>query len=405
MGARIANGLLLAAGMATLLGAAAFAFGAGVWSWRDLTVGVRWYGGVQGRSPAVLAAAIGAAAIGALALVVALRERRRWKGTRTRSDAVDAKRLRRVRQHLDRELCRPSPRREIVVDALLGELVDLEARALLLAPAGMVTQVSFEIGGELLPLTTMPEALYGQVRAQLQLLVDAPGDGEGRLDFRSSTRVDELRVLLGHDAQGPTVLVQVLRRHDPSEIPPSSSPRPSARRRNVSTLVRLESPPAAAGEPRALLYGEDDPTDSRSGLLVGLDPSAESEVAPLVAPRAARPLGRLESGLLLTTTALLLCAVTSFFAPAYSWGVKRLGRGENNAPWRQVAVEITSRPAGASVTIAARRRGQTPLRTSAECRDLPITVVVEAADHVAWQWHGVCPSAGPLVLHAALLPR
>jgi hypothetical protein len=167
--------------------------------------------------------------------------------------------------------------------------------------------------------------------------------------------------------------------------------------------VRLE--PAAPAASAAPLYGEDDPTDSRSGLLVGLDPSAESEVAPLVAPRRRRPLGRLELGLRIAAAILLLTSVTSFFAPAYRWGLGRLARGERNAPWRQVAVEITSEPAGASVTIATRRHGQTPLRTSAQCRDLPITVLVEAAGHVAWQWHGICPSGGPLVLHASLLPR
>ena len=153
VGARIANGLLLAAGLAILLGAAAFAVGGGVWSWSDLTSGVRWYAGVQGRSPAVLAASALAALIGAAVLVLTLRgrpERRRARsagaGALLGRRAVDARHLHRARWRLDREICRPTPQIEKVVDSLLGALIDLEARALLLERADRVGQVAFDIG-------------------------------------------------------------------------------------------------------------------------------------------------------------------------------------------------------------------------------------------------------------------
>jgi hypothetical protein len=408
VGARIANRLLLLPGVVFLVGVAAFVVGSRPTSWTELGVGVVWYGVHAAHRLLAVSGAV-AAAIGLALLIVSLRGRAAFRRqlllgrARTRPDGTRALRL--ARRTLDRELCRPGPQLERLVDVLLGVLVDLEASALLLQPSAMVVDISLLFGGAPVAVASMPEPLYRQLLAQLRRLiaVDEGADGAGQIDLRSSTAVEELYLELRSDGQGATAAsVQVLRRLDRDQLARLKRGAAGQERRRSAMIIRREE---LRGGPTAPFVGEDDPTDSRSGLLSGLDPSGESEVVPLIPPGTHRPVGALEITLRLVMGMVLLSTLVAFFTPALRWGWTRLSSGQLTAPWREVELQIDSAPQGGVVIIGGRRRGVTPLRTTEPCRGRRISVLVEARGHRAWQWEGRCPDVGNLKIAAALQPR
>jgi hypothetical protein len=407
---RIVNWVLVLPAVVFLVGVAAFVVGSGPSNWTDLGLGAVWYGAHAAYRPLATGAAT-VAIVAPVLLVVALRGRSLFRrqlalGRAARRRPGGTRALRLARRALDRELCRPHPQPEGVVDALLGVVVDLEASALLLEPSAMVVEISLVLDGGPVAVTTMPEPLYRQLLRQLRRLIAVAdgADGAGQLDFRSSTSVEELHLELRSDERGVTaVSVRVLRRLERPQLARLKRDAIGQERRRGAMVVRRE-PPRHVGDATAPFVGEDDPTDSRSGLLSGLDPSGESEVVPLIPAGARRPVRPLEVTLRLALGLVLLTTLVIFFSPALRWGWARISRGDRTAPWREIKLHISAEPAGV-VIIRGQRRGTTPLHTTEECRGERISVLVEARGYLAWQWEGLCPEAGDLALAAVLQPR
>jgi hypothetical protein len=423
MQVRIANWILLGGAVAFLLGLASFHVSSATWSWAELGEGWWWYSIHEGRplEGGLLLLGLG---LGLSIVAVAWRSRvlysRLSVRVPARSPAVldEKKLLGHVQQLLDREICHPRTRAERLVDTLLGVVVDFGFTELLLAPGSMVVEISLKRDDQFQSVTNMTPPFYKKVLALLRLMigVEGEGEGEGQIELRSSRRVEQLRILISPGAEGIDTRIQVLSRVNLSakkgaatssdrSAPQAASTKPL--RAIPSTVLRLENTPPPnwqTGEIPLLFSGQNDGTDSHANMIIGLDPSSESEVMPLVGITRERPVGMMESWLKMAFSLTLAVAVVLYFWEAYGWGVKWISAGLTTAPWRDLALVIRSEPRAGTVTLSGRALGRTPLRTVVQCRGRKIEVVVRTQGFRAWQWSGLCPRTGPLELSAQLQP-
>jgi hypothetical protein len=417
MVARIANLLLLSACFAAVAGAAAFIVAAPPASWGELAEGVVWYGAHQWGTLSLWLVCASAAATGSvLALGVhhrsrfpleqtrrverALRQDRRAGSGRAGSGRVD-----RARRELERELLRARHRVDEIVDLLLGTLLDLGASELRLEPGAMVVGVTVVLDGKPAPMVSMSPPQYARVVGQLRLMLGGERHDRGELEVRSSARMDLLRVDLEEGPRGTTSRLVFVGPGGDSSARASgreADPLKPTRRSIVHRLERAPLRDAHTGELPQPFIGEDDSTDSEAGLITGFDPSAESEIGPVLALRERRPVMGLEAWLRWGTGLCLLALALAFSWRAYSWGLGRLLSGRGNAPWREVLLTIRSRPNQARVLVQGDLRGRTPLTLLEQCKGRRMDVVIQAQGYVAWQWSGICPAAGHLELRGDL---
>ena len=73
--------------------------------------------------------------------------------------------------------------------------------------------------------------------------------------------------------------------------------------------------------------------------------------------------------------------------------------------WRAVALHITSEPEGADVYVDDRGVGRTPVELRQHCMGKSVRIRIVHRGFAIWQWHGICPGSGPLVLRADLQRR
>jgi hypothetical protein len=299
-----------------------------------------------------------------------------------------------ARRKLEAELLRGRHSPELSLDALLGTLVDLEAGELVVEPGQMVVTASLVLpDGSSHPLASMAGAQYRDLLGQAELVAGQGEGGEGEIDLRSPGRSDRIRLSRREGPRGPVLRLSL-----------AAGPV----RRRPSTLLRMEASPAVrrrSGEVSGLSFvGPDEITDSRSGLLAGIDPSSEPEIAPVVTPAEKRPVTGLEAWLGLASALLLLLLLGALLWPAQAWALRRLLEGKTTAPWREISLVVESRPSGARVQVGGERRGSTPLRLREPCGRRWLEVIIEAPGHLAWQWTGICPPRGELRLQATLQP-
>jgi hypothetical protein len=398
---RLANGLLLAAPLVLLAGVGGFLVASTPASWDELVDGVRWYA----IGPASSWPVLGTLAAGLLTWVgwmaLALRNRGRFRADAVARAAASRipdqdRQLRLARRSIDRALRSRPP--DAGLGPLLGAMVDLDARELCLEPGEMLVSASVELQDRSRqPLCNLTDAQWKALReqaGQIGALGEAP-EADGELDLRSPGGDDTIAV---HREQGPRGAWLRFRLLAPAAACRSPRPvllRPEARppeRRPTGELARLNLP------------GPDDTTDSGSGLLTGLEPSAETEIAPVVKTAERRPVRGAELWVRLSGSALITVLLAVVFVPAHAWGLRYLLRGEVTAPWREVEVRVQSRPTGADVQVGGEPRGRTPGTFREPCGGRRLQVMVEARGYAVWQWTGICPGRGVLWLEAVLQP-
>lgn len=409
MGTRLAKGMLLAAPLLLLLGMVAFLFGSGPAGWDEIVDGLRWYLAARWEHRALLLPALGALlVVWAGWLGLALRNRARFRaGAAGRVAAAPSPpgletRLMATRRELESALLRGRHRPEISLDALLGALVDLEVGELVVEPGEMVVTACLVLpDGSRHPLSSMGLAQYRELLDQATLvggLGQAGEGGEVEIDLRSPGRSDRIRLGRHDGPRGPVLRLRLA----------ASGATGPVRPRQRATVLRLEAGPDVrrrSGEVSGLSFvGPDEITDSRSGLLAGIDPSSEPEIAPVVTPEEKRPVRGVEAWLALASALLLLLVLGALLWPAQAWALRRLLEGRTTAPWREISLVVESRPSGARVQVGGERRGKTPLRLREPCGRRWLEVIIEAPGHLAWQWTGICPPRGELRLKATLQP-
>jgi len=403
---RLANSLIALAGGVALAGLIGFVLAAQPWGWDDLAEGVRYYASHR-EVPGlllVLLAVLTVLGIALLPLMVRGRARFRAEAAR-RAEApphdpqAAEKRLERIRRRLDQGLTRARHSGEGTLDALLGALVDLEASELRVAPGEMLEVVTAIDGDQHHPLATLAAPQRARLTEQACLVSGAKEGAPGELELRSSHGADPIQVIL----EGPVLRLRLL---TPEDRAAAASGREPTRPRVRGTVIRLEQAHIGwrTGEWSQTTYrGVDDTTDDHSGMITGLDPSGEAEIAPLVRRRVPRPLTGIEAWLRLAAGTVLASVLLLFFTPALAAGVTWAFTGRLRAPWKEVAIEVTSRPTGARVLVGTHPRGTTPILLREACKGRLLRLLVEAPGHLAWEWSGLCPARG-LRLEAELRP-
>jgi hypothetical protein len=428
---KITRALLALCLLLFLAGVASFHLGSGTWSWVELPEAWIWYWGRQREHLLPLCLALGATiGLGSALAVVTARARDRFRralaqGQLKRRRAVDLDDdalVKRARRELNGALRDPHARPERLVDALLGTIVDSGAHALKLAPAGAGVAITLIREGRPLPATSMERPQYERVVALLRLMSGIEGDGEGKMDLRSSRRADRLRITFSGDARDTATTLRVIGRDDPTD--PAAVTRATGRaatdgplsvaeaqasplRRVPSTVARLEEPiqPAnVTGELPVLFSGDEDTTDSHLSTVLGLDPSSEGEIAPVIAAEGQRPIGPPERWLRLALGLSLGLSLLIYFWEAFGWGQRWLTTAAQTAPWRDVVINLSSRPRAGTVSIQGHPIGRTPMQLKLPCRGRKIEVVIQARGFRSWQWGGICPDSRRLDLEAWLQP-
>ncbi len=123
-------------------------------------------------------------------------------------------------------------------------------------------------------------------------------------------------------------------------------------------------------------------------------PSAEHEIAPVVAQQQRRPRTPLERALRISTMTLVALALLAFFGPAILGAARRALTGAPDDRWRAVPLSVGSDPSGARVFVEDQPRGVTPYLTRERCRGRTVHLRVELAGHNIWQWSGFCSADG-----------
>jgi hypothetical protein len=178
---------------------------------------------------------------------------------------------------------------------------------------------------------------------------------------------------------------------------------PGARRRLATpTFERIGSGPL-----RPLGSGELNlPRSDFSDVSVDVPmPSGEQEVGALRVARPIRERGRWERSLGLCAAGALLLLVLILFGEALVGGVRAAISGRSDDRWRAVQLSITSYPSRAQVFIQGRLVGQTPLEITRRCRGRTVRVRMALPGYQVWQWRGLCPASGTLILEAVLQPQ
>lgn len=308
--------------------------------------------------------------------------------------------LRQARWILDKQIARPSPKMEAVIDALLGVCLDVEAQELYMDPGPMGVEVSLKADGDLLPVTSLPTGMYQKVLHRLRQMIHATKTGQGVVDFHSSSGVEQIRISLEQSYAGIGTRLQVL---GTTSSVPQVHQQPGRRKRPSSVVFRLE--PEAIGDITGefrVLPVDGKKTGENTGRFMLSDPSGSQEIAPLVRAASVRTVGAVESWVRLALAACAALLVIIFFSDAYAWAMSRVVSGHQGVPWRDVTLVLRADPVPGEVSIQGQSRGRTPLVTVEPCRGQAIEVLVRAQGYSPWQWGGICPDRGPLQLHARL---
>jgi hypothetical protein len=380
--------------------------------WADLAAATRYMMADRWVLLVILAGLLGVLTVALLIIVnrsvaTARREHRPVKGVKVVSAGpkrveVEGERLvRRARRVLDIEICRSRPQVDRVVDVLLNAPGDFEVQRLCMEPADMVVEVSLGHGDKRFVVTTMPPPLYEQVLEQLREMIGTSDvTGDGILDLRSSKSASRMLVRLQRREGGIQTRLDLVSEANEADVGPIK------KQRSKSVVFRFERQPSIAevvtGEFPVPPMEEHDGTDPGSGMITGMGPSGETEVAPLVEPARERHVGRTEVALRLVLGLLMIGTTVLLFWHAFGWGVARTA-GARVAPWRNVTIKVDSTPLGGEVFIAGKARGRTPLTVLEPCRGRAIEVLVRAEGFTTWQWSGICPSSG-VDLSASLKP-
>jgi hypothetical protein len=397
---RAANLLMLISALLLLLGGTALVLASGPQGWSDLTSASVYM--VRGHGAFLAVLFLFAVGVAAPLIVLALRSAAAARRLGAAPPAAarriapdDEKLVGRARRRLDLEICRARPDVDRVVDVLLGAPGDLEARALHLKPAGMLVEISLEVGERRHAITSLPPPLYSQVLDRLRAMIGSGETGDGVVELRSSTRSEPVLVRLKRGERGVEAKLQVVSRDEDEG--------PIRRRRSSSVVFRMERPTPISdvitGEFQVPPFEEHDGTDPGSGLLIGFGRPGGRDAKP-----PPREIGVAESWLRLVMGLLLIGLVVGTFWHAFGWGLQSIG-GHCRAPWRNVSIHLVSSPTGGEVSVAGTVRGQTPLTLVEPCRGRPILVLVRARGYSTWQWTGICPTSGRLELDAELQRR
>jgi TRAP-type C4-dicarboxylate transport system permease small subunit len=412
---RTANLLMLLSALLFLMGIGALVLVTGGQGWADLASATRQMVGDRWQLVLVLAVLLCGLTVALLVVVnrstaAALRERRPVRGVKAlpagppKVEAQGERGLvRRARRALDIEICRSRPQVDRVVDALLNAPADFQMQRVCLEPGETAVEVSLGLGDKRFVTTTIPPLLYEQVLEQLREMIGTSNaTGDGMLDLRSSTSVHRMLVRLQRHAGGVQARLELVSDDDEDD----GDVGPIKKHRSKSVVFRFERSPSIAevvtGEFPIPPMEEHDGTDPGAGMLTGLGPSGETEVAPLVAPARERTVGRTEVRLRLVLGLLMVGATVLTFWNAFGWAAARAA-GRRLAPWRDVPIQVTSTPLGGEVVIAGTARGRTPLTVREPCRGRAIEVLVRAEGFSTWQWSGICPASG-VNLSASLKP-
>jgi hypothetical protein len=402
--ARVAKLVLALAGLGLVAGAVGLLVAAGLEDWSDVAEGVRDYAlRVQRGQPLLGPLALTLLGIALALLGVSLHRRATFRRTRTARHRAAAARvelrdldrgLERSRRRLDRELTRARRDPERALEALFTTFTELEPGAVGLElapdPSGMAIAVTAELrGGKRQPLASTSDALLQRIVERLGEMLETRGRPRGELEFRTASGSTTIRVEVEELERGHRLRLR--------PAPDLTGPG-----RRVTFVARPDRTPIPE---RSGSYSVDDSTSRESGLLLGLDPTGEEEVAPVVASRERRPVVGLEAALRLLAALALAACVALAAGSALRAGWRRLRSGERTAPWREVVVQIESLPTGAEVSIDGAVRGQTPLARRELCKGRALSVLISAAGHRTWQWRGICPTRGALRLQARLQPR
>jgi hypothetical protein len=412
MKVRVANWLFLVAALGLAAGAGAFVLATDASGWADLTVALAWYAGEKWRLGLLSGVLL---LLLALPLVAVMIHGVLNAPRGTSPDGVDSETTRpppstfregelvvaRGRRAMDRELCRPVPEIDRVIDVLLGVPVDLGASRLVMDPGGMLVELSMTFDGKPWAVTSMAQPLYRRVVEQLRIMIGCGETGEGVVSLHSSKRTEPIQISLERVERGTRVRLEMVEAEGENAADSSLK----VRRRTNSAVFRLERPPmrdVITGEIPIPEFLESDVSDGGSG--VQPFPSAEREVAPVVPVRGRRVVRPLESWLRLALALALAAMPPLLFWEAYGWGLDRLATGAKHAPWREVGLVVDSTPVRGAVRIQGREKGETPLSTSLPCRGKAIEILVRAEGYSTWQWSGLCPQTGALRLVAQLRP-
>lgn len=401
--ARVAKLVLALAGLGLVAGVVGLFVAAGIEDWSDVAEGVRDYAlRVQRGQPLLGPLALCLLGIALALLGVSLHRRAAFRRTRTarhraavaRVELRDLDRgLDRARRRLDRELTRARRDPERALEALFTTLGELEPGAVGLElapdPSGMAVAVTAELRGKRQALASVSEALMQRIVERLGEMLETRGLARGELEFRGASVSTTIRVEVEELERGRRLRLR--------QAPDLTGPG-----RRVIFVARPDRTPIPE---RSGSYSVDDSTSRESGLLLGLDPTGEEEVAPVVASRERRPVVGLEAALRLLAALVLAACVALAAGGALQAGWRRLRSGERTAPWREVVVQIESLPTGSEVSIDGAPRGQTPLARRELCKGRALSVLISTTGHRTWQWRGICPSQGPLRLLARLQPR
>jgi len=409
MRVRIANGLLLAAVLVFITGTAGFLIGSAPVSWAEVADGARWsVEDLWARRLSLLPLGVVVVVLELAWLGLALRNRARFRAeaaARATTSHVPSSesRLRRARRRLDEGLRRMRRTPEAGLEALLGALVDLEALELTLEPGEMLATASLLLEDQSRPpLGSLTQAQVQAVLAQAELVSGVSAGEDGELTLHSPGGTDRIRLHLSEGPLGPVLQLR------PMAVGEGDGESTGPLRRHPSMVLRLDTTPPVrrpTGELSQPGYpGPDDTTDSNLAVLAGLEPSAESEIAPVVPATEPRPVGGLEAGVRLGSSLLVLIVLCLVFVPGQVWALRRLLGGQVTAPWREVSVLVRSRPSGARIDVDGETRGRTALRFVEPCGGRRLQIVVAAPGHSVWQWTGICPRNGELLLYAELQP-
>ncbi len=404
--ARLAKLVLALAGLGLLAGLVGFLLAAGLADWSDLAEGLGHYATRLAREQPLLLP-LGLTTLGVLLalLGITLQRRARFRSTRAlrhragvaRVELHDLNRgLDQARRRLERELTRSRREPERALEALFTTVVELEEGVSGLRlerdPSGMAVAVVAELRGRggRQPLVTTSDALYTRIVEHLAGMLGATGSSRprGELEFRSAARSTLIRFAVEETPQGVSLTLR-------------AAPDMTGPGRRLTFMARPDRTPLPE---RSGSYSVDDSTDRGSGLLLGLDPSGEDEVAPVVARRERRPVDGLEAGARLLGALALAACVALCAGRGLEAGFRWLRSGERTAPWREVAIRIVSAPEGAEVSIDGQVRGRTPLVLHELCKRRALSVLVGAPRHRTWNWRGICPARGALALEARLQP-
>ncbi len=411
---RIAKGGAIGAALLFLLGSAAFLYGSTTWSWAEFGEGWWWYSTAQFQGRLLLPAGLTITlALGLVCLGASIIGWRRFRRTELKAERVPPQKvqqqkkkqqsdrlLRRRRLAMDREFCRPHPRPDKLVDQLFGCVVDLDARSLHMSPGPTLVELNLHLEEHQHSLTTITFPVYQLILNQLREMLSLEESGAGRINLRSSRRVDNLQIKIQPGTLGFSTLIESTEHAsyqtspeeqvDPAMESPLSvhEARAPLRRKRSITLARMEprhrSDPAT-GEFPLPFSGEDDTTDSHIALMFGMDPSSEIEISPVVKHKVIRPKGPAEQWLRLTLVTVSTLCILLYFWDALGWGGHYWTTQEPTAPWRNVTIEIRSTPRPGTVSIRGKELGQTPIKITLPCRGTKLEVLVSADGFMVWQ--------------------